>query len=527
MKYRLKILFVPYLVSLAALVAGYTFLHWVLNIQFTVFPVKDYFYHFVFPLIFSAAFIFFYLCPRLRILQIDSKNDTKWRDFYCFMLFIYLAVPTIILQHYITTLTGELTKIHSLKEINNCKPTKYYQPENYYIHVTNYIYSRKFEVYPRDRNGIRYGWNMYLYFVVPIYENPTDTLSYNNIVGWLGYRFKENTDYSGDREAEYSSFFFESINKLKTIDLNNFCYLEKIGKSEDDDGFQEALKTLPFYTELNTTTVFKRIHTPFEQRNGNKLRWFAGSLITGIILWLVLICIPKINKKELKAINAGKPTPGKNEFLVLLKLHKDWPATQILIYLNVLIFLIMFFGGYGFFNIQTKHLLAWGGNYAPFIKDGQCWRLFTSIFLHGGVVHLLYNMIALWLAGMMLEKKTGTSKFIALYLITGVCASIVSVIWHGQRVSVGASGAIFGLFGVLLTLIFTKRYAPESSKDLLIFVLIYAGSSLFMGMLGNVDNSAHIGGLLSGMLAGLFIFPSIPKAKNRLRRSSKAAKNKN
>jgi membrane associated rhomboid family serine protease len=100
------------------------------------------------------------------------------------------------------------------------------------------------------------------------------------------------------------------------------------------------------------------------------------------------------------------------------------------------------------------------------------------------------------------------------------------VIWHGQSVSVGASGAIFGLFGVLLTLIFTKRYAPECSKDLLILVLIYAGSSLFMGMFCNVDNSAHIGGLLSGMLAGLFIFPSIPKAKNRLRRSSKAAKNK-
>jgi membrane associated rhomboid family serine protease len=136
-------------------------------------------------------------------------------------------------------------------------------------------------------------------------------------------------------------------------------------------------------------------------------------------------------------------------------------------------------------------------------------------------------MIALWLAGMRLEKKTGTLKFIVLYLITGVCANVVSVIWHGQSVSVGASGAIFGLFGILLTLIFTKRYAPKSSKNLLIFVLIYAGSSLFMGMLGNVDNSAHIGGLLSEMLAGLFIFPSIPKAKNRLRRFSKATKNKN
>jgi hypothetical protein len=186
MKYRLKILFVPYLVSLAALVAGCTFLHWVLNIQFTVLPVKDYFYLFVFPLIFSAAFLFFYLCLRLKILQIDSKSDTKWRDFYCFMLLICLAVPTIILQYYITSSTGKLTKLHSLKEINNYKPTKYYQSENYYVHVTNYIYSRKFEVHPRDRNSIRYALNMYLYVVVPIYENPADTLSYNNLVGWRG-----------------------------------------------------------------------------------------------------------------------------------------------------------------------------------------------------------------------------------------------------------------------------------------------------------------------------------------------------
>jgi hypothetical protein len=129
MKYRLKILFVPYLVSLAALVARCTFLHWILNIQFSILPVKDYFYLFVFPLIFSAVFVFFYLCPRLKILQTVSKHDDKWRDFYCVMLFVCLAVPTIILQHYMTTSTGKLTKLHSLKEINNYKPTKYYQAE--------------------------------------------------------------------------------------------------------------------------------------------------------------------------------------------------------------------------------------------------------------------------------------------------------------------------------------------------------------------------------------------------------------
>ncbi|MDR2805905.1 MAG: rhomboid family intramembrane serine protease [Dysgonamonadaceae bacterium] len=456
------------------------------------------------------------MLPRLKILKIAGENASQdRRDFYSVMLFICLAVPTVILQHYITTSTGELTKLHSLKEINNHKPTKYYQPGNYYVHVTNYIYSTKFEAYPRSNAG-RHGFNMYLYFVVPIYESPADTLSYNNLVGWLGYRFKENTDYSEDRKAEYTDFFFNSIHELKAIDLNNFYYLEKIGKSEDDDGFQAALKTLPFYDELNTTTVFKRKHTPYEQRNGNKLRWLSITLMAGMVLCLLLICIPKINKKELKAIQAGKPFPGKTDFFSSLKLHKVWPATQVLIYINVLIFLLMFFAGCGFLVIQPKPLLAWGGCYAPPVKDGQWWRLLTSTFLHSGIVHILYNMLALWLAGMALEKKTGTRTFIVSYLITGVCASIVSVMWHDQApvVGVGASGAIFGLFGVSLTLIFAKRYAPSSAKALLIMILICAGSSLFMGLIGNVDNSAHIGGLLSGMLIGLFIFPSIPKEKD-------------
>jgi membrane associated rhomboid family serine protease len=508
---RLKILFIPYLVSFAALVAGCTFLHWILNIQFSILPVKDYFYLFVFPLIFSAAIIFFYLRPRLKILRIISKDGIKdGRDFYCFVLLVCLAVPTIIMQHYLVTSTGKLTKLHSLKEINDYKPAKYYQPENYYVHITNYIYSSKFEVHSRDRYGVKYDLDMYLYFVVPIYETPADTLSYNNLVGWLGYRFKKRVDYNKDRQAEYTDFVFTSIKELKTIDLNRFCYLEKIGKSDDDDGFQEALRTLSFYPELRTTTVFKRIHTPFEQRNGNKLPWFLGTMIAGAILWFLLIVIPKTNKKELTTLQSGQTVPRKttlNESLLFLKPHKNWLATPVLVCVNVLIFLIMFFAGYGFFIIQTKHLLAWGACYAPLVKDGQWWRLVTSIFLHGGMVHLLFNMFFLGMAGTILEKKTGTLKFSLFYLITGVCSSIVSVIWHDGGGSVGASGAISGLFGILLTLILTKRIP----KSLLGIVLICTGSSLFMGMFGNVDNAAHIGGLLSGIVIGLFLFPSMPK----------------
>lgn len=137
---------------------------------------------------------------------------------------------------------------------------------------------------------------------------------------------------------------------------------------------------------------------------------------------------------------------------------------------------------------------------------GQFWRLLTSIFLHAGIIHLVANLYALLFVGAVLEKAIGKNKFLLAYIVTGVFASLSSLIFHDNIVSVGASGAIFGLFGVLLALLHFKEFnvTDISKKNLLLSVGLFIFYNIIYGFnKPGIDNAAHIGGLLSGFIIGL------------------------
>jgi membrane associated rhomboid family serine protease len=135
------------------------------------------------------------------------------------------------------------------------------------------------------------------------------------------------------------------------------------------------------------------------------------------------------------------------------------------------------------------------------------------MFLHGGVMHLLMNMFSLYIAGLFLEKSIGTKRFVTGYIIAGIVAGFVSLWWHEKPVvAVGASGAIFGLYGILLSLIISKVFDPLMNKMLLILLGCTAGYGLIMGFLSKgIDNSAHLGGLVAGLLIGFVYAKSMLK----------------
>jgi rhomboid protease GluP len=117
------------------------------------------------------------------------------------------------------------------------------------------------------------------------------------------------------------------------------------------------------------------------------------------------------------------------------------------------------------------------------------------------------NMYALFFVGIFLEPTLGVKRFTIFYLITGIIASISSIWWHEATVSVGASGAIFGMYGIFLALLFTKLFPMDFKKSFLLSTLIFVGYNLIMGTSGGIDNAAHIGGLISGMLIGFAVYP--------------------
>ncbi|MEI9943793.1 MAG: rhomboid family intramembrane serine protease [Chitinophagaceae bacterium] len=185
-------------------------------------------------------------------------------------------------------------------------------------------------------------------------------------------------------------------------------------------------------------------------------------------------------------------------------------VTYGIIIINAIIFLLMVVSGIDFFSPAPVRVLKWGGNLPGLTFGGEWWRLISSVFLHFGIIHLAMNMYALFFVGVYLEPMLGKLRFIAAYLCSGIVASLVSVLWHKNDVivSAGASGAIFGMFGVFLALLTTNIIPKQLKNSLLQSVLIFVGYNVFYGFKPNsgVDNAAHLGGLISGMVIGYVFY---------------------
>lgn len=198
-------------------------------------------------------------------------------------------------------------------------------------------------------------------------------------------------------------------------------------------------------------------------------------------------------------------------FLSIFIPRNGYFITPILLNLNLLVFIIMVLMGVNAFNPDGESLVRWGANFKPITTNGEPWRLLTNCFLHIGFFHLLMNMYALVYIGAMLEPYLGKTRFIAAYLLAGLGASAASLWWYDLTISAGASGAIFGMYGVFLALLTTDLIHKDIRKSILTSISIFVGYNLLNGLKGGIDNAAHIGGLLSGVVIGYAMMPSIKK----------------
>lgn len=155
------------------------------------------------------------------------------------------------------------------------------------------------------------------------------------------------------------------------------------------------------------------------------------------------------------------------------------------------------------FDSDTRVLILLGAKVNELIAEGQYYRLISCMFLHGGIVHLGVNMYSLYAIGPMVEKLYGKAKYIAIYFIAGICSSIFSYIFS-TSISIGASGAIFGLLGAML--VFAIKSKGKSGNAFIKNILSVIFVNIFIGVtLPNIDNFGHIGGLLGGMLISFLV----------------------
>lgn len=212
----------------------------------------------------------------------------------------------------------------------------------------------------------------------------------------------------------------------------------------------------------------------------------------------------------------SRPAPAVEPFdprpQFYIRLSPPW-ATRTLLAINVAVFVAMIAAGFLLYNTfngseDMRILVLFGAKVNELIALGQTWRLFTAMFLHIGVFHLLFNLYALNALGPLVEGYFGHVRFLAIYLIAGLFGSLASYAFSPVP-SAGASGAIFGLAGA--TTVYFLRYRENfgaRGRAILQNMLLIIGINLVFGLTApGIDNWGHVGGLVGGALVAFGLLP--------------------
>jgi rhomboid protease GluP len=197
--------------------------------------------------------------------------------------------------------------------------------------------------------------------------------------------------------------------------------------------------------------------------------------------------------------------------------------TQVIFGANIAVFLATALASGSAINISGEVNFHYGANFGPYTLSGEWWRLLTYMFLHGGAMHIFFNMWCLWDLGRLCESLYGRWTFAGIYLITGVSGGLASIAWNPRVLSVGASGAIFGLAGALIASFYLGEFSlprvaiSGTLRSLVIFAVFNLG---FGQLFGGIDNACHIGGLVSGLVLGALIARLAPQSDAPLRRAT-------
>ena len=198
--------------------------------------------------------------------------------------------------------------------------------------------------------------------------------------------------------------------------------------------------------------------------------------------------------------------------------------TRVLIGINVAVFAAMALSGISPLSPTPMELVKWGGNIGPLALGPQPWRMLVSNYLHAGIIHLGFNMWCLWNLGLLAERIFDPWTYLFIYTACGLAGSLASLWGHPLVVGVGASGAIFGLAGALIAALYFGRLPIPATaiRGTLKSLVSFAGYNLLFGaMVPGIDNLAHIGGFLTGLVLGAVLATSLtasPRARAARRR---------
>ena len=298
------------------------------------------------------------------------------------------------------------------------------------------------------------------------------------------------------------------IHNKEQLDFDKFK-LSKIVKQVKRKTLSFKVKVLSIYTDIEDDKILNNddvLITKEKDINNPKLVSAFPDIVE------------KTNRKEdgleyfIKVTdNINKKNEKRNKIAEKIFSYKQPIVTYIIMAICIILFILMELSG-GSTNSQT--LLKYGANLDVLVKNGEYYRLFTCIFLHIGIMHLLCNMYSLYIIGREVENLFGKIKYIIIFILSGIFGSIMSLAFTHNTISAGASGAIFGLLGALLYFgMHYRTYLGEAIKRSIIPIIVV---NLIIGFFAEgIDLAAHIGGLVGGVLVAMMVgVPDKSKTKD-------------
>lgn len=448
-----------------------------------------------------------WLRPRLRILTFRNDNDNG-RLFFLVLSGITIIATLLTSQSYLTTSTGKISRLHDINDLEYHDNSRYYQLDTFYV-AQSVLGS-----YSDVRTGGKYNqdMNFNIYFVTPILKDTSGRMD-DNPKYWYGVKFHKqisNKISIEKKEKEFKVFYNECRDKVGNYAFHDLDHFERTPTSERKQHYVKAIETRTKQKAGDNLVILEPIQERFEDKNKNKFAWIFGSFGIGLGVLMFSLIWPGCSESERKRFLTGKK-PKHDDLKAMLNYlvpKGDHFATSIILDLNILIFLLMVFSGVHITSPNGSELLEWGANRRQETSGGDWWRLLASMFLHGGFMHLVLNISGLVIASFILEPLLKWRKYLILYLVSGLCGSLTSIWWYPNIISVGASGAIFGLFGAILSMFSITSSPKNDNKGLLWMIGVFVGINLLWGLTGGIDNAAHIGGLISGSIIGIVLYKS-------------------
>jgi rhomboid protease GluP len=499
-------LYTPFLIITMSVILGYSAINFLILQRLPRFT--DMTASFLLPLIIMSLALLIFYKPTLRLMP-----KFKGEELRGIVLLSLLSVPGfIVLEQAISQASIIEHSLQIGEELTETTGKHYFSiPYGITIDPTQVgIYENIYNTH--NKHGLD-DVHFEVYIVAQV-QNPKFTKG----TLWYGVLYSDLSKHDNSSQDE----LYERLEVLRTnaskdfnslINNATFTDLELNTNDEKYANYERAVHSLQ--PEGNQLVVILKDKEP---RKTIGFKVMAGSIVfaVGQFIWLLVCSFVKVSQSYIANLNESNPYRSKQGIINGLKdsfeyliPRRNYFLTPIIINVNILIFILMYFGQ----ATDPLKAITWGSLFTPSVKHGQVWRILTAGFIHFNFIHILGNMIALGFAGYLLEKVLGTKRFAVLYLISIAGASITSLAYHDIVNAAGASGGVLGLLGAgLIYAIF--NIGDQDNR--ILFVIVFAVFGLFslvMGFVGHsTDNAGHIGGLLTGMVTGLFSIDVVSKA---------------